>query len=101
MVSDVFNDILSEAPKLTKCMELANYELKNYIDTQLFPLLMWAEEPNGTKKTTNGAVSYHRQLQFELYMSNPSFFQVVRMNILFILVPIRNIFFYFLFTLMF
>ncbi|XP_026819329.1 uncharacterized protein LOC113557962 [Rhopalosiphum maidis] len=37
---------------------------------------MWAEEPNGTKRTTNGAESYHSQLRFEFYMPYPSVFQI-------------------------
>ncbi|XP_026819675.1 uncharacterized protein LOC113558399 [Rhopalosiphum maidis] len=43
---------------------------------------MWAEEPNGTKRTTNGAESYHSQLRFEFYMPYPSVFQVVYIDVL-------------------
>ncbi|KAE9543784.1 hypothetical protein AGLY_002014 [Aphis glycines] len=77
LVSDAFNDILFEAPKHKKCSEFANYILENYIDTEQFPPTMWAEEPNGTKRTTNGAESYHSQLRFEFYMPHPSVFQVI------------------------
>ncbi|XP_025405636.1 uncharacterized protein LOC112679908 [Sipha flava] len=76
-VSDAFDDILSEAPKHKKCTEFANYVLENYIDTEQFPPSMWAEEPNGTKRTTNGAESYHSQLRFEFYMPHSSVFQVI------------------------
>jgi len=41
---------------------------------------MWAEEPNGTKRTTNGAESYHSQLRFEFYTPHPSVLQVVRIK---------------------
>ncbi|XP_025424074.1 uncharacterized protein LOC112693292 [Sipha flava] len=72
LISDAFNDILSEAPKLKKCTEFANYVLENYIDTEQFPSSMWAEEPNASKRTTNGAESYHSQLRFEFYIPHPS-----------------------------
>ncbi|CAI6377757.1 unnamed protein product [Macrosiphum euphorbiae] len=40
---------------------------------------MWAGDPNGTKRTTNGAESYHSQLWFEFYMHfpHPSVFKVI------------------------
>jgi len=43
LVSDAFNNILSEAPKHKKCTEFANYILENYIDTEQFSPTMWAE----------------------------------------------------------
>lgn len=44
LVSDAFNDILSEAPKHKKCVEFANYVLENYIDTEQFPPSMVQKE---------------------------------------------------------
>jgi len=71
---------ISEVPKHKKCTEFANYILENYINIEQFPLTMWAEEPNGTRRTTNGTESYHSQLRFEFYMPHPSVFQFVRIK---------------------
>lgn len=66
-------------------MEFANYVFENYNDTEHFPPSLLADKTYSTKRTTNGAKSYHSQLWFEFYTPHLSIFQVIRMNKFFIL----------------
>ncbi|KAF0747851.1 zinc finger MYM-type protein 1-like, partial [Aphis craccivora] len=48
--------------------DFSDYILDNYIETNHFPPILWAEEPNKSTRTTNGAESYHSQLRHEFYI---------------------------------
>ena len=59
-IEDYFvEDLFSEAPQDSRCEQFADYVLNTYITDTRFPPTVWAEEPSETKRTNNGAESFH------------------------------------------
>lgn len=78
LIPEAFVEIMATCPDEKQFYDFADYILDNYIETNHFSLLLWAEEPNKSKRTTNGAESYHSQLRHEFYVPHPTIFHSVR-----------------------
>jgi len=78
MISDAFIEIMATCPEEKQYYDFADYILDNYIETNNFSPILWAEEPNKSIRTTNGAESYHSQLRHEFYVPHPTIFHSVR-----------------------
>jgi len=80
MISDAFIEIMAinTCPEEKQYYDFADYILDNYIETNNFSPILWAEELNKSTKTMNGAESYHSQLRYEFYVPHPTIFHSVR-----------------------
>jgi N-acetylneuraminic acid mutarotase len=72
-IEDCFvEDLFSEAPQDSRCEQFADYVLNTYITDTRFPPTVWAEEPSETKRTNNGAESFHAHFNEQFYIHHPS-----------------------------
>lgn len=72
---------MASCPEEKQSTDFADYLLDNYIDTNNFTPVLWAEEPNGSTRTTNGPDSYHSQLRYEFDVPHPTIFHSVKIRI--------------------
>eukprot|EP00102_Acyrthosiphon_pisum_P026466 XP_016663676.1 PREDICTED: uncharacterized protein LOC107884986 [Acyrthosiphon pisum] len=77
MISEAFIEIMATCPEEKQYYDFADYILDNYIETNNFSPMLWAEEPNKSTRTTNGAESYHSQLRHEFYVPHPTIFHSI------------------------
>ncbi|KAL4096615.1 hypothetical protein QTP88_021534 [Uroleucon formosanum] len=77
MISEAFIEIMATCPDEKQYYDFADYILDNYIETNHFSPILWAEEPNKSTRTTNGAESYHSQLRHEFYVPHPTIFHSI------------------------
>ncbi|CAI6369909.1 unnamed protein product [Macrosiphum euphorbiae] len=77
MISEAFIEIMATCPEEKQYYDFADYILDNYIETNNFSPILWAEEPNKSTRTTNGAESYHSQLRHEFYVPHPTIFHSI------------------------
>jgi hypothetical protein len=69
-IEDCFvEDLFSEAPQDSTCEQFADYVLNTCITDTHFPPTVWAEEPSETKRTNNGAESFHAHFNEQFYIS--------------------------------
>jgi hypothetical protein len=78
MISEAFIEIMATCPEEKQYSDFSDYIFDNYIETNNFSPILWAEEPNKSTRTTNGAESYHSQLRHEFYVPHPTIFHSVR-----------------------
>ncbi|XP_016656537.1 uncharacterized protein LOC107882549 [Acyrthosiphon pisum] len=77
MISEAFIEIIATCPEEKQYYDFTDYILDNYIETNNFSPMLWAEEPNKSTRTTNGAESYHSQLRHEFYVPHPTIFHSI------------------------
>jgi hypothetical protein len=74
-IEDCFvEDLFSEAPQDSTCEQFADYVLNTCITDTHFPPTVWAEEPSETKRTNNGAESFHARFNEQFYIHHPTIF---------------------------
>jgi len=78
LISEAFVEILVSCPDDKQFYDIADYVLDNYIETNNFSPILWAEEPNESTRTTNGAESYYSHFRHAFYVSHPSILHSVR-----------------------
>jgi hypothetical protein len=78
-VSDAFAcDIMDDAPSSAQCVQFADYIYDNYISADAaFPPALWAAAPDISVRTTNGAESFHAQLNGQFYCPRPNIYVFV------------------------
>ena len=74
-IEDYFvEDLFGEAPQDSRCEQYADYVLNTYTTDTRFPPTVWAEEPSETKRTNNGAESFHAHFNEQFYIHHPTIF---------------------------
>jgi hypothetical protein len=74
-IEDCFvEDLFNEAPQDSRCEQFSDYVLNTYITDTHFPPTVWAEEPSETKRTNNGAESFHAHFNEQFYIHHPTIF---------------------------
>ncbi|KAJ4440030.1 hypothetical protein ANN_08161 [Periplaneta americana] len=77
-ISDVSMELVSDAPVHRECIQFTDYILTNYIDTSIFPPILWAAVPEiGNVMTANAAEAFYSKLDYEFYKHYSPIFTVI------------------------